>query len=145
MKMFACLAVGITALLSTACTPLNPTMPVGPAPRVENGLLLMVVPEAFLRRSTQANVRRDMVEFMQFELQDTSDRDRLLDPETLARISRHEVITGMSSREVIWCFVAYPTRQQDTGPPGGETLYWEPGRYWVRFDEFGRAVSAGRY
>jgi hypothetical protein len=145
MRMIIGLVVGAIALLGSACTPLNPTMPMGPPPRLEDGLLLMVVPEEFLRAGTQATVKQDLVDFMQVELDEVDQRDRLLDPATLARIARHEILTGMPSRQVIWAFGANPTRQQDTGPPGGQTLYWEPGRYWVRFDELGRAVSAGRY
>jgi hypothetical protein len=66
------------------------------------------------------------------------------------QILAHQVVTGMTLREVKWALVSDPARIRDQGPPGGTTLIWETpggmhGSFWVRFDDEGRAADAGGY
>ncbi len=70
---------------------------------------------------------------------------RQRDPDRVRRILAHQVLVGLTPQEVIWVFLSHPTRVRNQGPPGGHTLLWEPDRYFVRFDQSGRAVAAGRY
>jgi len=66
------------------------------------------------------------------------------------QILSHQVVTGMTLREVKFALVSDPARVRDQGPPGGKTLVWETpggmyGSFWVRFGDEGRASDAGGY
>jgi hypothetical protein len=135
----------VMLLLLAACRAPDPTWPVGPPPRVDDGLLLMQLPEERVQRQAQDAVRRDLERFTQRQIEDTLVTDRVVDPAVLQEVARHRVLTGMSTRDVVWCFLSHPTRIRHPGPPGARTFYWDEGRYWVRFDETGRAVAAGRW
>ena len=41
------------------------------------------------------------------------------------QILAHQVVTGMTLREVKWALVSDPARVRSQGPPGGTTLIWE--------------------
>lgn len=134
----------VLVLAVPACSVLDPRLaPVAPPPNQEEGLLLMEVPERLL-----GAIRSETV---------LAHRERrlallgALDPARAERIEAHQIITGMTTEDVVCAFLAHPTRVRNQGPPGGHTLLWEatsfwiPSRYWVRFDETGHAVAAGRY
>lgn len=131
-------ALVVAALAAAGCTlALEPTLPTGGPPQVEDGLRLLQVPRDVVERLSQAEVRAHREVFFR--------RDRTHRISRADAIVRGNVVTGMSPREVVWTFEAHPTRVRDHGPPGGHTYYWEPGRYWVRFNEQAQAVDAGRY
>jgi hypothetical protein len=119
-----------------------------PAPNLPpNQLLLQVPPEVVdaMRQSAEVT-KRDLA------MSGTTSRIGFIElrPERADAVLEHRVLTGMTPQEVVWCFLAQPTRVRDQGPPGGHTLLWEPlgfwqYRYWVRFDETGHAVAAGVY
>ena len=119
-----------------------------PPPNIAPEQLLLEVPsEAVDSLRTSAEVtKRDLA------MSGTTSRIGYIDllPGRAEAIMAHRVVTGMTPEEVVWCFLAQPTRVRDQGPPGGHTLLWEPAgtaqyRYWVRFDETGLAVAAGVY
>jgi len=70
-------------------------------------------------------------------------------PGVVDAIREHRIMTGMTVEEVVWAICSQPTSVRDQGPPGGHTLLWEPQerraarRFWVRFDEWGKAAAAG--
>lgn len=60
-------------------------------------------------------------------------------------IEEHQIAWGQASQEVVLAMLSHPTSIERQGPPGGCTYLWEAHRWWVRFDEMGRAVAVGRY
>lgn len=130
------LAVLAAAFLSAGCGwPLEPTVPVGGPQRVDEGQLLFVLPAEVAEAGSQRSVREHR--------QAALDRDQKVRKAEV--ILRRHVITGLTAIEVLWIFEQHPTRVRDHGPPGGHTWYWDPSRYWVRFDEMGLAIQGGRF
>lgn len=137
------------ALALAACSALEPRLdPHDPPPNLPVGSLLLTVPQ----RAVDALADRRVVDELDLALEGAMARigGDALAPGHDALILAHQVVVGMPVREVIWCFVAHPSRVRDQGPPGGHTLLWEPiglhhDRYWVRFDAQGLAVAAGTW
>jgi hypothetical protein len=136
-------------LQGPGCWATEPALsPRDPPPNVPPGLLLLELPEsvvdAFVLQRVADQLGAKLLEA------DLGVGGATLSAERRAQILAHRVTTGMSVQEVIWCFLADPSRVRLQGPPGGQTLLWEPrdawrSRYWVRFDEHGEAADAGRY
>jgi len=125
-------------LASAACGVLDPRLPaVPPPPAIAPGLVLLELPEGVVDELAQESVR----EHREAELPGL----QATNPERTRRMLARQVTVGMTYQDVIWTFLAHPTRVRDQGPPGGHTLLWEPGRYFVRFDAAGLAAAAGRY
>lgn len=132
----------LTCALALAALPgcwsvLEPTLPVGAMPKVAPEQVLMQVDVAEVRDNAQLQLDEHLRAHLA--------RERRLPQGQAEAIQRGFVLTGMSPMEVLWVFRRHPTRIRDNGPPGGHTWYWETGRYWVRFDEGGQLVQAGRY
>ncbi|MGQ0552931.1 MAG: hypothetical protein ACT4PU_06900 [Planctomycetota bacterium] len=131
------------------CSLYEPRLPPhDPPPNQVVDTLLLEVPQ----RAVDALASHTLVRELELELagQGAALGVEALPPGRHERLLAHQVVVGMSVREVIWCFLSHPTRVRDQGPPGGHTLIWEPqglwhARYWVRFDEAGFANAAGRY
>lgn len=134
--LIACVLVVSAAL--PGCWSLTPELPaLDPPPNIEVGQLLVEMDPDVIEGWERPLVRawRDK------ELPAVAAVDRQLAQHVL----NHRIVTGMESRHVVWAMLAQPTRVVDQGAPGGHTLCWEPDRYWVRLDEHGHVVSAGRY
>jgi hypothetical protein len=121
-----------------SCTVLDPRLPPVPPPpnRVQGQVLLELPPER-----AQEYAQDSVVSHRDSEMPVLGRSN----PDRVRRIQAHQVTVGMTSQQVIWVFLGHPTRVRDQGPPGGHTLLWEPGRYFVRFDSAGLADAAGRY
>jgi hypothetical protein len=137
------------ALALAGCTAAEPVLyPHDPPPNVPAGLTLLELPRRVVddlasRRVADELGKRLVASGLALD-------GPTLTPERRDQILAHRIVTGMSVQDVIFCFLADPSRERLQGPPGGRTLLWEPrdvtlGRYWVRFDELGEAADAGRY
>jgi hypothetical protein len=132
------------------CSALEPQLsPRDPPPNIAPDQLLLEIPQSVVdAMATQA-----VVHTLDLALAGAQEKLGIisLPPGHAQRILLHQVVTGMTEQEVVWCFLSHPTRVREQGPPGGHTLLWEPpgyqqgDRYWVRFDENGVAWSAGLY
>jgi hypothetical protein len=140
------------ALASTlaGCSAVEPKLsPRDPPPNIAPDQLLLHVP----KEAVDALASEEVVRTLDLALDGAQERIGIvsLPPGHAQRILLNQVVTGMTEQEVIWCFLAHPTRERLQGPPGGRTLCWEPpglgstDRFWVRFDETGQAVAAGKY
>jgi hypothetical protein len=125
-------------LASVSCGSLDPRLPPKPpSPNLLPGQVILEVPLDVVDELAQESVR---------ELRDTKlPYLSQTDPERVRRILAGQVTTGMTQMEVLWIFLSHPTRVADLGPPGGTTMMWEPGRYFVSFGAAGQATQAGRY
>jgi hypothetical protein len=122
--------------------------PFDPPPNIPPDLLLLEVPDEAVSSMHSAHVDDELGTVLlgnalKVGYEPISDERR-------AQILAHQVVTGMTLREVKWALVADPARIRDQGPPGGTTLIWETpggiyGRFWVRFDDYGKAADAGSY
>lgn len=119
-----------------------------PPPNIPGGLVILQVPHEAIATMHSRHVADELGSVL------VGDAVALgyepLSEERRQQILSHQVVTGMSLREVKWALVSDPARIRQQGPPGGTTLIWEtPGRlhgsFWVRFDEYGRASDAGSY
>jgi hypothetical protein len=116
--------------------------PVAPPPNMPPNELLCELPQALV------DAMRDPVVEQTVEEQIALGQ---VESEWVDLIREHKIVTGMTKRAVIGAFLSQPTRERWQGPPGGDTLLWQPGGIWVparwfvRFDEWGHAVAAGRY
>jgi len=138
------------ALLAGGCSAVEPQLsPIDPPPNIPKGLLLLEIPQSAVDAMSMQSVVRTL------DLALAGAQGKLgtiaLPAGHSKRILLHQVVTGMTEQEVVWCFLSYPTRERNQGPPGGVTLLWEPpgidqgDRYWVRFNEDGLAWAAGHY
>ena len=120
--------------------------PLDPPPNIAPGQELITVPgfmvEALSEPET-AHVR-------EAELQAVAEgRRSQVEPNNAEAVRAHRILTGMTKQEVVLAVGSHPTSIRDQGPPGGHTLLWEPPgfratwRFWVRFDEWGKASAAG--
>ncbi len=143
------LLVGL-ALLAGGCWVVEPQLsPIDPPPNLEKGQLLLEIPQS----AVDAMATQSVVRTLDLALSGAQDKlGTIALPEGHSqRILLHQVVTGMTQQEVVWCFLSHPTRHREQGPPGGATLLWEPpgidqgDRYWVRFDDDGFAWAAGLY
>jgi hypothetical protein len=137
------------ALAAPGCWAAEPQLyPFDPPPNVPAGLTLLEIPGPVIQSLYSQRVADQLGELLL--VQDMKlDRPRVT-PERREQILAHRVVTGMTMRDVVFCFLSDPSRQRIQGPPGGQTLLWEPrdtrlDRFWVRFDEYGKAADAGRY
>ncbi|MCB9897749.1 MAG: hypothetical protein H6825_07085 [Planctomycetes bacterium] len=120
------------------CFVLSPALPpVDPPPNIAPHQVVLQVPESAVARLSRPYEKAQR-ELALAKLDAT-------DPELAAAVRERRVETGMSAEYLIYIFESHPTRVYQQGPPGGHTQGWEPGRWFVRLDEFGRVVSAGRY
>ena len=140
--LFACVA-----LLLAACRANEPSLyPFDPPPNIEPGQELLVVPADLIPVLADGQT----IQLRESALDQVADGRRVLTgPGIVQAIRAHRILTGMAVEEVIWAIGGPPTRVRDQGPPGGHTLEWEVAafqrnqRFWVRFDENGRATAAG--
>lgn len=135
-----CAAALLLPMLLTlpGCWVLSPALPpVTPPPNIEAGQIVLVVPESVAERLS----RPYTAEQRETALQILAAQDAQL----AEHVRLRRIVTGMTADHVVLCFSAHPTRVFHQGPPGGWTLGWEPGRWFVRLDEFGQVTSAGRY
>jgi hypothetical protein len=145
VRLLSVLVILGSQLVITGCGLfLGPVLPpVPPAPDVLHGQLLFVVPANYVVRQGMPSVFKHRKAEMPSLLK--------RDAELVRQIMAHEIVTGMTSQEVIWSFLSHPTRIVDVGPPGSHIMLWDQGtpfvrgRYWVRTDEDGEVWSAGRY
>ena len=146
MTCRAILLLFVMLPLVAGCTwSVNPILPpVEPPPNIPDGVLLFTVPVEVVAQLDSPTVRQ--------HLEVETERLRNRSEERLQQVMAHQIVTGMTSQELVWAFRAHPTRIIDQGSPGGHTLLWgqrrafdHPARYWVRLDEWGHARSAGRY
>lgn len=130
------LALGASTL--SGCWAVSPRLPfVAPPENLPEGAFLAEVPG-----DTVAGWSREPI---RVERDAAIPGLNALDPLLADRVLSHQVVVGMNTQQLVWSLLAHPTRVRDLGPPGGHVLMWEPGRWFVRLSEEGRAVSAGRY
>jgi hypothetical protein len=141
-----CSAALLPALL-TACNFWEAQRhPVDPPPNIAPGQELITVPDFMVEALSEpetAHVR-------EAELQAVAEgRRSKVEPQNAEAVRAHRILTGMTVQEVVLSVGSHPTSIRDQGPPGGHTLLWEPPsfratwRFWVRFDEWGKASAAG--
>ena len=142
--------LGALLLGASGCRMAEPGLyPHDPSPGLEENRVLLVLSDDLVASMSHAEVRARRDEALAEAR--TSVGGRVIDEARKDSIRRHVVLTGMSAEEVIWCFEAQPVSVREQGPPGGHTLLWDPrgraagNRYWVRFDGWGVAISAGKY
>lgn len=130
-------------LLPGCCWTVAPVLPsLAPGPFVPDNQVLFVVPDDYVLATLSPEVLRHRdVELPQLA---SLDRDRV------QQIRSHQIVTGMTTQEVVWAFLSHPTRSEDHGPPGSHILMWDTGRfvtgrYWVRTDQWGKVAAAGRF
>jgi hypothetical protein len=137
------------ALALTGCTAAEPVLhPHDPPPNLPASLTLLELPQRVVDGLATQRVADELGK--RLVASDLALGGPALTPARREQILAHRIVTGMSVQDVIFCFLADPSRERHQGPPGGRTLLWEPrdvtlGRYWVRFDELGEAADAGRY
>jgi hypothetical protein len=148
-RLLLALGVALPALAPGCCWATEPQLyPYDPPPNIPAGQLILQLPDDVV-----ASMRTDHVAD---ELGSILLGDALkigyepITEERRKQILAHQVVTGMTLREVKWALVSDPARIRDQGPPGGTTLIWETpggmhGSFWVRFDDEGRAADAGGY
>jgi len=122
--------------------------PLDPPPNVPEGILILQVPHDIVATMHSISVADELGsvllgDALQIGYEPISEERR-------KQILSHQVVTGMTLREVKWSLVSDPARIRQQGPPGGTTLIWETpggehGSYWVRFDAYGLAWDAGSY
>lgn len=130
-------------LLSACAWTVAPVLPaVAPGPFTPEGQVLFTVPDDYIEATLQPQVlsHRDQ------ELAQLAEQDA----ERAQQVRRHEIVTGMTTQQVVWAFLSHPTRSEDHGPPGSHILLWDTvawagGRYWVRTDQWGQVAAAGRF
>ena len=122
--------------------------PLDPPPNIADGQELIVIPDAVVA----AMAEPETMHLREATLQAvTEGRLVLTAPGRADAIRAHRIVTGMTVEEVILSIGSQPTNVRDQGPPGGQTLLWQPTgllaaqRFWVRFDEWGHASSAGSH
>lgn len=139
-------AVCVAALLA-GCRAAEPELyPFDPPPNIPAGQDLMVVPDDLVNDLLEAQTIR----LREDALAAVADGKLVLSGSGVEDAIRdHRIMTGMTVQEVVWAICSQPTSVRDQGPPGGHTLLWEPQerrsakRFWVRFDENGKATAAG--
>lgn len=137
-RLSRCLLLPAALALLAGCWAVAPRLPHVPPPEnLPEGAFLAEVPADTVAGWARSDVR--------------ADRDAAIpllnatDPLLADRILGHQIVVGMNTQQLVWSLLAHPIRVRDRGPPGGHVLLWEPGRWFVRLSEEGRAVSAGRY
>jgi hypothetical protein len=137
----------VVALALPACISDEDSLyPHDPPPNLPPGITLLELPQAAVESLTMPRVADELAKLL---IGQELGLDRpTLPPERRDDVLAHRVVTGMTVREVVFCFLSDPSRQRHQGPPGGTVLIWEPrdrrlASYWVRFDENGRSADAG--
>ena len=139
----------LAALALGGCFATEPDLyPFDPPPNVPEGLVLLEVSTSAVESMKSPHIADELGtvllgDALKVGYEPLSDTRR-------KQVLAHQIVTGMTVREVIWAFVADPARTRDQGPPGGTTLVWETpggmhGRFWVRFDEDGHVSDADEY
>lgn len=143
------LGAALVGLALGGCFATEPELyPYDPPPNIPPGELILQLPDEVV-----ASMRTDHVAD---ELGSVLLGDALkvgyepITDERRKQILSHQVVTGMTLREVKWALVSDPARVRSQGPPGGTTLIWETpggvlGSFWVRFDDEGLAADAGGF
>ena len=116
--------------------------PVAPGPFVPEHQLLFTVPDDYVEATLSPEVLRHRDVELGRANRPAGAHDQ--------QVRRHEIVTGMTTQEVVWSFLSHPTRSEDHGPPGSHILMWDTGlfvtgRYWVRTDQWGKVAAAGRF
>lgn len=149
LALGAAFRAALVGLALGGCFATEPELyPYDPAPNIPPGQLILQLPDDVV-----ASMRSDHVAD---ELGSVLLGDALkvgyepITDERRKQILSHQVVTGMTLREVKWALVSDPARVRSQGPPGGTTLIWETpggihGSFWVRFDDEGRAADAGGF
>ena len=150
LALSAALLAGVTGLACVVgCYATDPVLyPQDPPPNIPPGVLILQVPHEAVASMHSTHVADELGsvllgDALKIGYEPISDERR-------KQILAHQVVTGMSLREVTWALVADPARIRSQGPPGGTTLIWETpggmhGSFWVRFDDDGKAADAGSY
>jgi len=141
------LAAVCLAVLLAGCGAAEPQLyPFDPPPNIPAGQDLMDVPDDLVNDLIEAQT----IQRREDALAAVADGRLVLSgPGVVDAIREHRIMTGMTVEEVVWSICSQPTSVRDQGPPGGHTLLWEPQerraakRFWVRFDEWGKASAAG--
>lgn len=121
-----------------ACAALSPRLPPKlPPPNLPRGVVVLDLTDDEAATLTQPNV----VEVREAGIEELAREDAAVAAHVLA----HRVVTGMRVREVLWSLTGHPTRIRELGPPGGQILLFEPGRWYVRLGGEGTVVDGGRF
>jgi hypothetical protein len=128
----------LLAATLSGCFALTPRLPSKlPPPNLPQGVVLIELSAA----QAAAIERPEVIESREQHLEELA----TVDADTAAHVLAHRVVTGMRVREVLWALTGHPIRIQELGPPGGQILLFNPGRWFVRLGGEGTVVDAGRY
>lgn len=139
----------LACLLLAGCFATEPVLyPFDPPPNVPPGLLLLEVPPEVVSSMRSDHVADELGTVLLGDALKVGYEP--ITEERRKQILAHQVVTGMTVREVKWSLVADPARIHDQGPPGGTTLIWNTpgnfyGSFWVRFDDQGKVSDAGSF
>ena len=145
----AACGVGLLGLALGGCFATEPQLyPYDPPPNVPPNQLILQLPDKIVESMRCEHVADELGSILLGDALKVGYEP--ITDERRKQILSHQVVTGMTVREVKWALVSDPARVRDQGPPGGTTLIWETpggvyGSYWVRFDDEGRASDAGGY
>lgn len=128
----------LLAAILGGCFALSPRLPTKlPPPNLPLGVVLIELSDD----QAAAIERPEVIESLEQHFEEFA----TVDPDTAAHVLAHRVVTGMRVREVLWALTGHPIRIREEGPPGGQILLFNPGRWFVRLGDQGTVVDAGRY
>jgi hypothetical protein len=134
-------------VLALVCGCVGPQMyPLDPPPNIVAGQELIVIPDALVTALSEPETLHVREAALQAVVEG---RGSPIEPKNADAVRKHRILTGMTVQEVVLAVGSHPTAVTDQGPPGGHTLRWEAPafratqRFWVRFDEWGKAAAAG--
>jgi hypothetical protein len=139
----------VAAAALGGCYATDPVLyPFAPSPNVPEGLLILQVPHEVVESMHSTHIADELGSVLLGDALKIGYEP--ITEERRQQILSHQVVTGMTLREVTWSLMSDPARIRDQGPPGGKTLIWETpggmqGSFWVRFDDDGHAWDAGSY
>ncbi|GJM22135.1 MAG: hypothetical protein DHS20C15_20500 [Planctomycetota bacterium] len=130
--------LSLLLLAAVSCGALAPRLPPKlPPPNLPRGMLVLDLTDAEAGKLET----RDVVQLREAGIEELARAD----PAAAAHVLAHRVVTGMRVREVLWSLSGHPTRVRELGPPGGQILLFQPGRWYVRFGDEGTVVDGGRF